>query len=274
MAGADAAGDDIAADLVAEQHALDAVVSPLDDAGWATPTPSPGWSVFDQIAHLTYFDTTAALSLRDPEGFVAHRNELVAKFADPAAVEFETLGRFRSLSPTELLAEWRTHRVELAESATGVAPHARIEWYGPSMSLRSFLTARLMECWAHGQDVVDAVGADRPATDRIRHIAQLGVITRGWSYRNRGRDVPADDVRVELTAPSGAVWRWGDESAPASVTGPALDFCLVVTQRRHVDDTALVTTGDAAREWMEIAQAFAGPPTAGPAAGSASGGSA
>ena len=267
-----AAGHDVAADLAAEQGALDAVVAPLDDTAWATPTASPGWSVFDQIAHLTYFDTTAALSLRDSAAFVAHRDELVALFADPAAVEFETLGRFRSMRASELLAEWRHRRAELAGAAAGVAPDARIEWYGPSMSLRSFLTARLMECWAHGQDVVDAVGGDRPATDRIRHIAQLGVITRGWSYRNRGREIPGDDVRVELVAPSGDVWTWGDDAAASRVTGPALDFCLVVTQRRHVDDTALVTVGAPAREWMEIAQAFAGPPTDGPAAGTAPGG--
>jgi uncharacterized protein (TIGR03084 family) len=260
-----AAGDDIAADLVAEQWALDEVVAPLDASGWAAPTPSPGWTVFDQIAHLTYFDTTAALALDDTDAFVAHRNELIAKFADPAAVEYETLGRFRTMAPAELLAEWRSHRDDLADAASGVAPDARIEWYGPSMSLRSFLTARLMEVWAHGQDIVDAVGAERPATDRVRHIAQLGVITRGWSYRNRGREAPADEVRVVLTAPSGTEWTWGDEAAAATVSGPALDFCLVVTQRRHVDDTALVASGHAAREWMEIAQAFAGPPTDGPA---------
>ncbi len=260
-----AAGDDIAADLVAEQGALDAVVAPLDAVGWATSTPSPGWTVADQIAHLTYFDTTAALSLRDTDAFIAHRAELIALFADPAAVDGATLGRFRPMPPADLLIEWRSRRDDLADAARSVASDARIEWYGPSMSLRSFLTARLMEVWAHGQDIVDAVGAERAATDRLRHVAQLGVITRGWSYRNRGREAPADAVRVALTAPSGAEWTWGDETAAATISGPALDFCLVVTQRRHVDDTALATTGHAAREWMEIAQAFAGTPTDGPA---------
>jgi uncharacterized protein (TIGR03084 family) len=259
-----AAGDDIAADLVAEQRALDEVVAPLD-APAGRPDAEPGLDGVrpDRTPHLLRHHR--ALALRDTDAFVAHRNELIAKFADPAAVEYETLGRFRTMAPAELLAEWRSHRDDLADAASGVAPDARIEWYGPSMSLRSFLTARLMEVWAHGQDIVDAVGAERPATDRVRHIAQLGVITRGWSYRNRGREAPADEVRVVLTAPSGAEWTWGDEAAAATVSGPALDFCLVVTQRRHVDDTALVTSGHAAREWMEIAQAFAGPPTDGPA---------
>ncbi len=256
---------DIATDLVAEQAALDAVVAGLDTDGWHRPTPSPGWDVADQIGHLTYFDTTAALALRDADAFAAHRNELFAAFSDTAAMEALTLAPFRAMSPDELLAEWRSRRADLAAAAAGVAPDARVEWYGPSMSLRSFLTARLMEVWAHGQDVVDAVGGDRPPSDRLRHIAQLGVITRAWSYRNRGLDAPAGEVRVELTAPSGAVWQWGDDDAADRVTGPALDFCLVVTQRRHVDGTALVTTGALAREWMELAQAFAGPPTGGPA---------
>ena len=180
-------------------------------------------------------------------------------------MEHETLGRYRAMHGGELVAEWRARRAELAAEAADAAPDARIEWYGPSMGLRSFLTARLMEAWAHGQDVVDAVGATRPATDRLRHVAQLGVITRGWSYRNRGCEAPAAEVRVDLTAPSGATWTWGDDAAADRITGPAEHFCLVVTQRRHLDDTALVTTGAAAREWMEIAQAFAGGATLGPA---------
>ena len=132
------------------------------------------------------------------------------------------------------------------------------------MGAKSFVTARLMETWAHGQDIVDAVGAERPATDRLRHVAQIGFITRGWSYVNRGLVPPDAPVFVELTAPSGATWTWGPDDATDRVTGPAEDFCLVVTQRRHVDDTVLHVDGDAAREWLLYAQAFAGPPTDGP----------
>ncbi len=135
------------------------------------------------------------------------------------------------------------------------------------MGGKSFLTARLMEAWAHGQDVVDAVGGNRPATDRLRHIAQLGVITRGWSYANRRMEAPEADVDVVLAAPSGATWTWGPGDAADAVRGSAEDFCLVVTQRRHADDTGLQLVGDAARDWMVRAQAFAGPPTDGPTAG-------
>jgi uncharacterized protein (TIGR03084 family) len=254
-------------DLIAEQAALDEVMTSLDDAAWGRPTPSPGWSVTDQIGHLTYFDATAALAIADPEGFRAHRSELVVAMADPATVEVETLGRYRAMTPADLLAAWRDNRRALADAAADLAEDARVEWYGPSMGAKSFLTARLMEVWAHGQDIVDTVGATRAASDRIRHIVQLGVITRGWSYRNRGLEPPAGEVSVTLTAPSGATWTWEHEGAVGSVTGSAEDFCLVVTQRRHVDDTGLAVEGAAARDWMIRAQAFAGGATDGPSAG-------
>jgi uncharacterized protein (TIGR03084 family) len=251
---------EVAADLRAEQDALDAVVAGLTGEQWHLPTPAAGWTVADQIGHLTYFDGAAAMAVTDPDAFTASIGDLVAAPDGGAALTLH-----RHLAPAELLATWRAGRERLAEVAATLQDGDRIAWYGPSMGAKSFLTARLMECWAHGQDVVDAVGADRPPTDRLRHVAQLGFITRGWSYVNRGLDQPAGDVRVELTSPSGQTWTYGPDGAADRVTGPALDFCLVVTQRRHVDDTALDVTGDIARDWLEKAQAFAGGPTDGPA---------
>ena len=218
----------------------------------------------DQLGHLTFFDTTAAVAINDPAAFADHKAELMSSFADDLTVDEVTLGPFRQLSPSDQLIAWRHGRLDLEAAARTLANDTRVEWYGPSMGSKSFLTARLMEVWAHGQDVCDAIGAERPASDRIRHIAQLGVITRGWSYLVRGEQPPAEAVRVVLVSPSGAEWTWGDDNAIATITGPAEDFCLVVTQRRHVDDTDLVVTGDAARDWMTRAQAFAGGPTTGP----------
>lgn len=253
-------------DLVAEQHDLDAIVAALSDDQWSLPTPSPGWTLTDQIGHLTFFDTTAALAIGDPAAFVAHRSDLAASFADGTSLDEVTLGTFRQRPPAGRLAEWRRCRAALEAAGRTLTDDARVEWYGPSMGSRSFLTARLMEVWAHGQDVCDTVGAIRPPTDRLRHIAQLGVITRGWSYAVRGATRPDIEVRVVLTAPSGTVWAWGPDDADESVVGTAEDFCLVVTQRRHVDDTELTVTGSAARDWMLKAQAFAGSATTGPPA--------
>jgi uncharacterized protein (TIGR03084 family) len=128
------------------------------------------------------------------------------------------------------------------------------------MSPASFATARLREYWAHGQDVADGLGVTRTPTARLRHICHIGYRTRGFSYVNRGLEPPSADVRLELTAPDGTTWTYGDDSAPDRVTGPALDFCLLVTQRRHRDDVDVAAHGAAADEWLSIAQAYAGPP--------------
>ena len=255
---------EVLADLLAEQEALEPIVADLTAEQLALPTPSPRWSVADQLAHLIYFDGTAALAITDPDAFAASVQELfgAAMGGDEALDEF-TLGAWRHLPPDELLAAWRGNRARLAEAAATLGNDDRVAWYGPSMGSKSFLTARLMEVWAHGQDIVDTVGGERPATDRLRHIAQLGYITRKWSYLNRRMDVPEGDVAVVLAAPSGDTWAWGADD-DNRVTGPAEDFCLVVTQRRHVDDTALEVVGERASDWLVRAQAFAGPATDGP----------
>lgn len=254
-------------ELAAEHLALDAVVEPLADEGWELPTPSPRWRVRDQIGHLAYFDDRGRLAATDPDAFAAHRDALLA---DLAAFEDDSGRLAREHTGGALLAAWRSARQQCVDALGAVPEGARLPWYGPPMSVRSFATARLMETWAHGQDVVDALAAagqpaSRPATDRLRHVCHIGFATRGWSYSVRGQEPPSEPVRVELTLPSGASWVAGDESAAAVVRGAAEDFCLVVTQRRNVADTDLAVDGDAAAEWLAIAQCFAGGPTLPPA---------
>lgn len=260
---------DIRQDLIAEQQSLDEMVSALSPAEWRRPTPSPGWSVADQIGHLAYFDRTAADAIRHPDAFRATAADLfetVGAAEGALSLDDLTLGPYRQMDPDGLLGAWRAARSELAEASIGLGDDTRIPWYGPDMGARSFLSARVMECWAHGQDVADALDLERTPTDRLQHVARLGVNTRAWSYLNRGLPPPAEPVRVVLEAPSGSLWTYGPDDAVESVTGPALDFCLVVVQRRHLDETDLRTT-PLGREWMEKAQAFAGPPTEGPPPG-------
>jgi uncharacterized protein (TIGR03084 family) len=135
------------------------------------------------------------------------------------------------------------------------------------MSAASAVTARLMETWAHGQDIADALSLTRPATARLRHIAHIGVAAIGFNFALHGLPAPDRPIRVELTAPDGAAWTWGPAGVPDVVRAPAIDFCQVVTQRRHRADTALTATGPAAQQWISIAQAFAGAPGPGREAG-------
>lgn len=257
---------DLTRDLIAEQDDLDQLVSTLEPAQLALATASPGWSIADQLGHLAFFDNTAALAINDPEAFDRHRKELFAAPAgDDSDMDAATLGAHRAMSSDALLADWREARGTLAAAAGTLADKDRVEWYGPSMGAKSFLTARLMEAWAHGQDIADTVGVDRRPTNRLVHVAQLGVITQKWSFLVRGEEPLPVDIAVQLDAPEGGdPWTWGDPTAPDRVTGPAEDFCLVVTQRRHVDDTELQCHGEHARRWLLNAQAFAGGPTTGP----------
>jgi uncharacterized protein (TIGR03084 family) len=249
--------DGLLGDLEAEHRGLDVLVSTLDEAGWARPTPAEGWAVRDQLSHLAYFDDAAVAAMTDPTAFASLVAEALAG-ADPMA---EHLRRGRTLSGAEILSWWRASRQAMMAATIELPEGARVPWFGPPMGVLSFFSARLMETWAHGQDVADALDLARPATARLRHIAHLGVRTRSFSYIARGLEPPSTSVRVLLTGPSGEKWQWEEAgSGLDSVQGPALDFCLVVTQRRNIADTALVVEGESARQWMSIAQAFAGPP--------------
>jgi uncharacterized protein (TIGR03084 family) len=245
------------ADLAAEEDDLDHVVAAIDAAGWASATPAAGWDVRDSIAHLAASEELAATALRDPDSFATR---LTAMLEDLEATERQMVEVGRSRSGPETLALWRAERRDVLAGLRTRDPAERIPWVTGAMSATSFATARVMETWAHGQDVVEGLGVARAPTARLRHVADLGVRTRPFSYAINGRAVPEGDVRVEVTAPDGELWTWGTSSTDV-VRGTALDFCLVVTRRRRPADTALEVTGPLAREWIDIAQAFAGPPS-------------
>jgi uncharacterized protein (TIGR03084 family) len=246
------------ADLAAEQDSLDALVAGLTAGQWSARTPAAGWDIRDQIAHLAFVDELAGQAITAPDEFAA---ALAGANADQYAFEAAAARRGRELPGEQTLAWWRGVRAQSLAALASADPQLRLPWFGPPMKLRSFITARLMETWAHGQDVADALGADREPTDRLAHIAHMGVVTRGWSYASRGLPAPATEPHIDLLLPSGRRAQWGPADADARVHGTALDFCLVVTQRRHWTDTGLAATGQDAREWLRIAQAFAGPPT-------------
>jgi uncharacterized protein (TIGR03084 family) len=244
-------------DLEAEETALDAVVADLDEQSWRTATPAEGWDVHDTIAHLAVAEDLATTALGDEAAFSARLAELLhdVEASDAALTEAG-----RAVPSEEILEWWRRARAGTVDELRRRAPRDRIPWIAGPMSAMSFATARLMETWAHGQDVADGLGVPGVPTARLRHVADLGVRTRAFSFSIRGLAVPDGDVRVELDAPDGTQWCWGTSTTDV-VRGPARDFCLVVTHRRHPLDTSLEVTGDHARAWIEVAQAFAGLPT-------------
>ncbi|HEY3830819.1 MAG TPA: TIGR03084 family metal-binding protein [Acidimicrobiia bacterium] len=251
---------DLLTDLDAETAVFDHWIVTLPDEEWTRPTPAAGWTIADQVSHLAYFDDAAVRSATDPDAF---RAGLDAVVADVDGFTARIAAENRSKSPAELRAWFTRARADLGATYATIDPRTRLPWYGPDMSAASMATARIMETWAHGQDVADALRVAHPATAAVRHVAFLGVRTRDFSYATRGLDPPGVDVQVELTGPLGEVWTFGAGEAANTVRGPAVDFCLVVTRRRHVDDTALDVQGAHAAQWMSIAQAYAGPPGSG-----------
>lgn len=252
---ADAAA--IVDDLRAESDDLDALVSSLPAERWADPTPAPGWSIAHQIGHLLWTDRISLIAVTDEPGFA---EVLGVAAGNPTGFVDEGAEELAGMPPAELLADWRATRHRLHDALTTVADGRKLPWFGPPMSATSMATARLMETWAHGLDVADALGVTRPATARLRSIAHLGVRTRDYAFAVNNLAAPAEPFHVELRAPDGSRWSWGPAEATQRVTGSAEHFCFLVTQRRALADLDLVAEGDDAARWLGIAQAFAGPP--------------
>ncbi|GGV94038.1 TIGR03084 family protein [Streptomyces gelaticus] len=244
-------------DLRDESDELDVLVRGLTAEQWAVPTPAPGWSIAHQIAHLTWADEVALLAATDADAFAgeaARAMEAPESFVDRGAEEITA-----ALAPQALLARWRGGRERLEAALRDAPAGTRIPWYGPPMSVASMATARIMETWAHGQDIADALGVTRTPTARLRHVARIGVRARDYAYLVRGIKAPEEEFRVELRGSDSELIAFGASDAPQRVTGPLLDFCLLVTQRAHRDDLAVRAAGPDADQWLDIAQAFAGP---------------
>jgi uncharacterized protein (TIGR03084 family) len=247
-------------DLRAESDELDALVASLPDDRWSTPTPAEGWTVAHQIGHLAWTDRGAYLSVTDEAGFA---DLLKTASEDPIGFVNTAADEMAAVPPAELLADWRATRSQLHDALLTVDGGRKLPWFGPPMSGPSMATARLMETWAHGLDVADALGVTRPATARLRSIAHIGVRTRDFAFVIHELTPPAEPFHVELRAPDGDVWTWGPSDATQRVTGSAEDFCFLVTQRRPLGELDVVADGEDAAHWLTIAQAFAGPPGAG-----------
>jgi uncharacterized protein (TIGR03084 family) len=242
-------------DLYAERRVVEAALVRLADAGWEVESPAEGWTLRDCVAHLAETDDNATREIGgDAPPPVAGKREGVLTASQRQA---------RSISPAEVLSWYREANDRLVATLRRHKGDDRLPWLGRPMSARSFVSARLMEHWSHGLDILEAAGVAPVDTERLRHVAHLGYLTRDFAYRNRGLEPPATPLYVELTSPGGETWTWGPPDAPDRIYGPAGDFCRVVTQRIHPADTSLRAEGPGAVEFLSLAQAFAGPPGAG-----------
>jgi uncharacterized protein (TIGR03084 family) len=250
---------DVFTDILAEGAALDTMITELDAGQWAADTPAAGWTVRHQIAHLTSTFNIAGLAATDPDKFTVLT---AGADKDYDGVVLALLSPHLSAPPAELLDHWQAAR-EGAVTALAALPSDQIvPWVRP-MRASVLGAVGIMELFGHGQDIADALGVPRTYTDRIGHLAWLATLNRDFGYRVRGLVPPTTKFRYDLTAPSGAVWEFGPVDSEERITGPAVDFCLLVTRRRHRADLALKAEGRQANQWLDFAQAYIGSPGTG-----------
>ncbi len=251
---------DVIKELLAEGEDLDSVLSSAGAQVLGLPTPAPGWTIAHQIAHLAATFRLASLAASAPEAFTA----MVAKLSpDFDANVTAALTPYLADQPDVMLDRWRTELATAAKGLAAVPAGQTVPWLVRPLPPEVLASAGLMELFAHGQDIYDTLRVRRQETGRLRHLVEFAVRTWDFGYLARGMKAPGTAFRFEITGPSGALWAFGPPDAENRVTGPALDFCLLVTRRRHPDDLAIVATGDEARSWVTIAQAYRGTPGGG-----------
>lgn len=249
--------DQICDDIAAETRALSTVVEDLTEDQWRAPTVAEGWDSHETILHLGATDWICYLTLVNPKLFVDIRTQLSK---GETSVHKAVGPHVRGLQGSELWEWFLTGRSEMLGALGDTDPKARITWLGPDIGARSLATSRLLETWTHSHDLADSFGIQYPRTNRLRHIAHIGVVTREFSYVNQGLTPPKEPVRVELVSPNGDQWSWGPDDATNKVSANAYEFCKVITRRIPVAESAVETHGVLAQKWMEIAQPWIEPP--------------
>ncbi len=257
-------------DFLEESNTLFWLLEPLEDEAYQKMTQFKDWTISDVIGHLHMWNWAADLSLNNPDAFQKLMNDVTEKFIAGGSFRDVEADWLDGLKNTELLHEWRLFYTAMHERFNKTDPKKRVKWAGPDLSVSTSITGRLMETWAHGQEIYDILSVRRKVTDRIQNIAQLGVITFRWTFANRQMKIPPCKPYVKLTAPSGKIWEWNDPSDINRVEGSAEEFCQVVTQTRNVVDTSLKVIGETANSWLSIAQCFAGLPSDPPEPGTRS----
>ena len=249
--------DQICDDIAAETRALSSVVEDLTEDQWRAPTVAEGWDSHETILHLGATDWICYLTLVNPKLFVDIRTQLSK---GETSVHKAVGPQVRALQGSELWEWFLTGRSEMLGALRDTDPKARITWLGPDIGARSLATSRLLETWTHSHDLADSFAIQYPRTNRLRHLAHIGVVPPQSSYVNQGLPPPKEPVRVELVSPNGDQWSWGPDDATNKVSANAYEFCKVITRRIPVAESAVETHGVLAQKWMEIAQPWIEPP--------------
>ncbi len=241
----------ILADLVAEQQAVDQYLQSLKDRQWSRKTPAKPWTVQDQVSHLATFEDYALDALETG----GERLKDVGEYADGDAFTMAGVIQGRAMRPQEVIEWWRQSRAKVVDALSRRDASDRIPWFASDMSARSFATARLMETWAHGLDIHHTFDDEPEDTPRLRHIAWLGWRALPYAFEHAGEEY-REPVRVEVIGPDYSKWVYGPEDSTQVIRGQAGEWCRVAVQRLAADKTSLKATGDVAETALRVVRAF------------------
>jgi uncharacterized protein (TIGR03084 family) len=244
-----------------ECDSIAAILGDLNKSDFDRVTLFKDWTIYDILAHLHLWNMAADWTLNDPPKFMALMGQVIEVFQGGKThqdLQRDWAHQNGLQSGTDLRAAWEAGYVDLTAKYAKADPEKRLKWGGPDMSARSCIIARQMEHWAHAQAIFDVLGIERENKDHLKNVAHIGVTTYSWSFKVKGLAPILPKPYIRLTAPSGAIWEWNEPQDDNKLEGSAAEFCQVVTQCRNIADTELTMTGEAATQWMKIAQCFAG----------------
>ncbi len=235
-----------------EQEDLRRVLEGLTDEQWLIPTPAHGWDVRDQVSHLA---DTEEIAHDTMTGGPRQLNAEALSFPSPEAFTESGCEKGRKMRGPDVLEWWVRGAARTRKELGTKDPKDRVPW-GLGMSARAFVSARLMETWAHGLDVRAAAGEPPNETERIQDVAWLIIRAFPYAFRLAKQEQPPGELRIELDF-QGQPWTFGDEDASDRITGDAGEFCRVGVQRLKLADAGtLKAEGPLAEAALQVARAF------------------
>ena len=241
-----------------ECNAVYSILENLKEQDYEMPTQFKGWTFNNVIGHLHVWNYAADISLKDGDEWKNFANSALQALGNGSSMnEFEQTIT-KGIQGPELLSMWKEYYTDMTERFAVADPKKRVKWMGPDMSVRSSISARHMETWAHAQELYDSLGLDRINEDRIKNIVIIGNNTFKWCFTVHKKPLPSIRPYLKLISPSGEIWEYNEFSEEHKIEGLAEEFCQVVTQVRNIKDVNLKLTGSIAEEWMSVAQCFAG----------------
>lgn len=187
--------------LVGAWRDIRELVAGFTDEQWSAPSPCPGWTAHDVVAHIIGTEEM----LRGTPSPEASGERPAHVRNDIGAINEIWVEHLRGLSPAELLARYDEVTAARAEALRAMSDeefHAD-SWTpeGPG-TYASFMRIRVFDCWVHEQDLRDVVGAEGGYDSPAAVMAVDFMVAKlGFVVGKRASAPQQSTVSFDLTGP-------------------------------------------------------------------------